>query len=119
MTYLELENQRYDKIKEIMNDIQSKCGRRIKSHIESDRFPYTYAYDYKRLGDGSRSDTGTKIREQYETDIEGYAKEMIMRAFMYLVNNYAEDFLFDILDETDGTVVRDNYNFIMNNYTRF
>ena len=47
-----LDIQKDDKIQEIMNDIKPKLGRRIKSHIESSRFPYTYAYDYKRLGDG-------------------------------------------------------------------
>jgi len=114
-----LDIQRDDKIQEIMDDIKPKLGRRIKSHIESSRFPYTYAYDFKRLGDGSRGGTGHCIDEQYGKDIEGYAKEIIMRAFRYIMNNYSEDFLWDILDETDGTFIRDNYNSILINYAKY
>jgi len=116
MTYLELEIQRDDKIEEIMNNIKPKLGRRIKSHIESSRFPYTYAYDFKRLGDGSRGDTGHCIDEQYGEDIEGYAREIISRTFSYLLKYNAKDFLFDILDEIGSTKVRDTYNFIRLNY---
>jgi len=35
------------------------------------------------------------------------------------MNNYSEDFLWDILDETDGTFIRDNYNSILINYAKY
>jgi len=113
---MELEIQRDDKIKELMSDIKLKSGKRVKDHVEFGRFPYTYAYDFKRLGEGSRGDTGHCLREQYGEDIKGFAKDIVSRAFSYLLKYDAEDFLFDILDEAGGTEVRDAYNFIRLNY---
>ena len=115
---LELEIKRDDKIKELLNGFKSGLGKRVKVRIESDRFPYTYAYDFKRLGDGSRSDTGIFIRDQYGDDIEGYAKEMLSRAFGFLFTNYAQDFLNDILDEKSNTGVKNTYCFIRDVYIK-
>jgi len=115
---LELEIKRDDKIKELLNWFKSGLGERIKSHIESSRFPYTYAYDFKRLGDGSRSDTGTYLRESYKENIEEYAKEILSRAFSFMFNNYAEDFLLDILDEKSNTKARNVYSFIRDVYIK-
>jgi len=112
----ELEIKRGKKIEELISNIKPKLGRRVKDHVEFGRFPYTYAYDFERFIDGSRSDTGTYLREQFGGDIDRYAKEIVSRAFSYLLKYYAEDFLWDILDEKDNPIVRDVYIFIRDNY---
>lgn len=112
----ELEKLRSDSIQNLIEDIKPKLGRRVKDHVEFGRFPYTYAYDFERCGDGSRGGTGQYLRQEYGNDIEGYAKEIVSRAFSYILSNYAEDFLWDVLDETDGTIIKDTYDFIRRNY---
>jgi len=112
MNDMDLENQRANRIEELINEVKVKVGSRVKDHMDL----YTYAYDFKRLGDGSRGDTGHSIREQFSEDIEGFAKEIVSRAFSYLLKYNAEDFLFDILDEINGTEVKDICNFIRLNY---
>lgn len=113
---MEKEMIRAEKIKELINEIKPKLGRRVKDHVEFDRFPYTYAYDFERLGDGSRGGTGLYLREEFKDDIEGYVKKIVARAFSYLLKNYADDFLWDILEETDGDTIKETYKFIRDNY---
>jgi len=112
----DLEIKKGKKVEELINEIKSKSGKRVKKHIEHSRFPYTYSCDLERLGDGSRSDTSALLGEKFNDDIDGYAKEIISRAFTYLLKNYGEDFLWDVLDEKDNNVVRDVYIFIRDNY---
>ncbi|MCE5220158.1 MAG: hypothetical protein LLF98_02525 [Clostridium sp.] len=114
MESIELEKKRSSKIQELLNQIP-KVGDRLKSHIESDRFPYTYAYDFERSG--SRSDTGTKLREKFKEDIKGYAREIISRAFSYIVKEYSFDLLWDIIDEEPGDNIKETYLYIMNNFS--
>ncbi len=111
MDYFEMEIKRGNAIQKLIEGIKPNLGKRVKAQLLSDRFPYTYAYDFERLG--SRSDTGTYLRGEFNEDVEGYAKEIISRAFSYLLREYADDFLFDILDEAE---VRETYIFIRDNY---
>lgn len=113
---MELEKKRSNRIQELINEIKPKLGKRIKDQVESGRFPYTYAYDFERLGDGSRSGTGTYLRKEFENNVEGYAKQIISRAFSYLLREYADDFLWDILEEKDDTIIKETYIFIRDNY---
>jgi len=88
-----------NEIVELLNDIASKCGERVREHINSRNFPYTYTYDFKILEDK-------------------HPQGMLLRIFSFLFKNYAEDFLFDILDENQGTEIKDFYNFIRINYVK-